>query len=125
MSIWNFLAVGTGGALGAIARYATHRSLTALHGSEAALSTLVVNGLGSLGLGLAAGFLVDRNTPAALFVMVGVLGAFTTFSTFAMDAVTLFRDRGAGAALLYVIFSVSISLIAFICGLAMAKGVSF
>lgn len=122
MTIMNILAVGAGGALGAMARYAVHHYLTLWHGAEAAWSTLAVNVAGSLALGLAAGMLMRRETVLALFLMVGVMGAFTTFSTFAMDAVVLFRAKGLGLAALYMLLSVSLSVMAFLLGLVLSRG---
>lgn len=54
--------------------------------------------------------------------MIGVLGAFTTFSTFAMDVVVLFRDRGLSTAAIYMALSVGLSVTAFIAGLALSRG---
>ncbi|MEM9233343.1 MAG: CrcB family protein [Pseudomonadota bacterium] len=122
MNFTTFLAVGAGGAMGAMARYAVHHGLTAWHGAEAAWSTLGVNVAGSLALGFAAGLLSGREGAFSLFLMIGVLGAFTTFSTFAMDAVVLFKDRGTGMAALYMALSVGLSVAGFLAGLALSRG---
>ncbi|RFB01503.1 CrcB family protein [Parvularcula marina] len=122
MNMASLLAVGAGGAIGAMARYAVHRGLSAWHGAEAAWSTLGVNVAGSLALGLAAGLLSNKDSAVALFIMMGICGAFTTFSTFALDIVVLFRDRGIGIAALYMALSVSLSVMAFLLGLLMSRG---
>jgi CrcB protein len=122
MSALSYFAVAAGGAVGAVMRYAGHRALTAVHGAEAAWSTLAINVAGSFGLGLAAAYFASRQSLVGTLVMIGVLGAFTTFSTFALDAVTLFRERGATAAALYVGLSVVLALAAFIAGHALMRG---
>lgn len=116
MSFITLLAVALGGAIGAVARFVVHRTMTMWHGAEAAWSTLSVNVIGSFCLGLVVAILAGRPGLAASFWMIGVLGAFTTFSTFAMDAVFLFRDRGIMMAVLYVALSVGLSLGAFLLG---------
>lgn len=122
MNWMSFLAVGAGGALGAMARYGVHRGLTAWHGAEAAWSTLAINIAGSFLLGLAAGALAGRPGHLSLFLMVGVMGAFTTFSTFALDAVALFRDRGVFVGGSYIGLSVFLAIIAFVVGVVLTKG---
>lgn len=124
MTLQTLIAVASGGALGALARYGAHRTLTLWHGTDAAWSTLGVNAVGSFGLGLAVASLAGRTGIAATFLTVGLFGAFTTFSTFALDAVTMFRDRGPATAALYIGLSVAISIIALLGGLAAGKGLS-
>ncbi|MBB4659191.1 fluoride efflux transporter CrcB [Parvularcula dongshanensis] len=121
MTIPPFLAVATGGALGALARWWTARAVIALSGSEAALGTFAVNVLGSFGLGLFAAVLLERQSPLALLVLVGFFGAFTTFSTFAMDALRLFEERGLTLAAVYVFGSVALALLVFLAGAALGR----
>ncbi|MEM9420998.1 MAG: CrcB family protein, partial [Pseudomonadota bacterium] len=98
-------SVAIGGAVGAVTRFLVHRGMTLWHGADAAWSTLAVNVSGSFVLGAVAAALMERPSllPGAWApaVTIGLLGAFTTFSTFALDAVTLFKDRGLGVAALY------------------------
>lgn len=96
-SVMNVLLVGAGGALGAMARYGVgglvHRS-PALAGFP--YGTLTVNLLGCLLIGLGAGLADARQafTPEArLFLFVGVLGGFTTFSSFGYETIALLRDH--------------------------------
>lgn len=124
MNIWTVLAVACGGAIGAVLRYTLHRGLTLIHGAESAWSTLLINGAGSFGLGLAASYFLGRYGALPHFVMIGLLGAFTTFSTFALDALVLFRDRGWGTAALYVGLSVFLSLGAAGLGLMAGRGLT-
>ena len=121
MSLPAFLPVAIGGAGGALARWWTTRALTGVGGWDAAWSTALVNVAGAFALGLAASLLAERvadgqQSALALLLMVGFLGAFTTFSTFAMDAVWLLRERGVGLAALYIAASVGVALLAFLGG---------
>lgn len=96
-SLVNVLLVGCGGALGAVARYGVgglvHRN-PALAGFP--FGTLTVNLVGCLLIGLGAGLADARQAigpEARLFLFVGVLGGFTTFSSFGYETVALLRDH--------------------------------
>jgi CrcB protein len=96
-SLLNLVLVGAGGALGAMARYGVgglvHRN-AALAGFP--FGTLAVNLLGCLLIGLGAGLADARQAfspEARLFVFVGVLGGFTTFSSFGYETLALLRDH--------------------------------
>ncbi|MFV0301214.1 MAG: fluoride efflux transporter CrcB [Paracoccus sp. (in: a-proteobacteria)] len=117
-----FLQVALGGAIGATARYATYRML-ALHGPGFPIATVVVNVVGSFAMGLLAALMAHRwNNHYAPLLLTGVLGGFTTFSAFSLDALTLWERGQTGAAAIYVVGSVLLSLIAVIAGLAMGRG---
>ena len=121
MTIGSLLAVASGGALGALARFGAGRAV-ALWGADAYWSTVLVNVAGSFGLGAAAVWLSGRPGAWPLFVMVGFFGAFTTFSTFALDATGLLRDRGLVMAGAYVAGSVGLATAGFVAGGALAGG---
>lgn len=102
MSLQAILLVGTGGALGAVVRYGVGLLLKSASGFPWA--TLSVNIVGSLFMGLVMGWL-GRQTgvsgatePVRLFLAVGLLGGFTTFSAFSMELVTLLEKRDMLAA---------------------------
>lgn len=80
-------------------------------------ATLSVNVAGSFALGLLVAWGATRLSPEVLSALaVGFLGAFTTFSTFTFDAVTLGRDGRAGVAVVYVLASVGLGLLAAAAG---------
>lgn len=117
-----FLQVALGGAIGATARYATYRML-AFHGPGFPVATLVVNVVGSLIMGLLAALMANRiGNDYAPLLLTGVLGGFTTFSAFSLDALTLWERGQAGGAAIYILASVMLSLLAVIAGLALGRG---
>ncbi|MGB0314593.1 MAG: fluoride efflux transporter CrcB [Parvibaculales bacterium] len=109
--------VALGGALGAVGRYLVGLSLKTASGFPWA--TMSVNILGSLLMGLVIGWLSRQNGGSdalRLFVAVGILGGFTTFSTFSMDLFTLLERRDIAATMLYLGGSLLGGLLAFIIG---------
>ena len=114
----SYLLIALGGGAGALARYGTGRVLGAAFGWEA-LATLAINVAGAFALGIAAQLLAARPS-LFLLLATGFLGAFTTFSTFAMDAVGLLQRIGALAAASYVAGSVLLALLAFAGGATLA-----
>lgn len=120
-----FLGAGVGGAL----RHGVNLSCARYCGPEFAWGTAAINVSGSLLMGLAAGYFTLRAgeswaQPARLFATTGVLGGFTTFSAFSLDAVHLWERGAPGAASLYVLGSVIFSLLGLITGLALVRGLS-
>ena len=117
-----FLQVAIGGALGAVARYGVTRAM-AWHGPGFPVATLAVNVAGSFAMGLLAVVLAQRGAmQVAPLLLTGVLGGFTTFSAFSLDALTLWERGQAGGAVLYVAGSVLLSILAVIAGLAAGRG---
>lgn len=119
------LLVGIGGAIGSIARYGSGVLVGRLWPSTFPLGTMLVNITGSLIMGLFIGWLA-RTTPAwqadaRLFFAVGVLGGFTTLSSFSLDTVTLLERGEMGQAALYVLGSVVISIAALFIGLLVMR----
>jgi CrcB protein len=116
--------VMVGGALGSGARYLTGRAAGALLGPHFPFGTLAVNLLGGLLMGVLAGTLarVGGGEPWRLFLGVGVLGGFTTFSSFSLDVVALIERGAAPLALGYILLSVIGSVLAVFAGLMMTRG---
>ena len=113
-------AVAAGGAMGAVFRYGVSLSFGAsLFSITGPLATLMVNIAGSGLMGCIAGAIAAGMVlPEALrgFFVVGLLGALTTFSSFAFDAGQLLQKQGMEMAGAYVIASVVLSLLAFSAG---------
>lgn len=119
------LLVGIGGAMGSVARYGGGLLVGRLWPSTFPLATMLVNIAGSLIMGLFIGWLA-RTTPAwqadaRLFFAVGVLGGFTTLSSFSLDTVVLLERGEVGQAALYVLGSVVISIAALFIGLLIMR----
>lgn len=114
-----YLYVALGGAAGALARFAVGGWVTAWAGASFPWATLLINGSGSLLLGLVIGGFPDLTTanPVRALLAVGFCGAFTTFSTFGYEAVSLLQRGSQGAAFAYVAGSIALSLAAVFAGL--------
>ncbi len=122
MLVW----VAAGGALGAVLRYSTVSWIARYSGTGFPYGTLAVNVLGSLILGaLVEVFALLWNPPAELraMIVVGALGAFTTFSTFSLDTWFLYDKGALSLAALYVVASVVLSVSGFALGLWAARTV--
>ena len=121
-----FAAVGAGGALGAVTRYAVAQLVgSGIFGMAGPLATLIVNIAGSMMMGaLAGGMAAGMVLPEAWrgFVAVGFLGGLTTFSSFALDTGQLASRQGMAMAALYVGLSVCLSLAAFFAAQAVVAG---
>lgn len=120
--IW--AAVAAGGALGAMARHGVSRLSLQLLGPNFPWGTLTANIAGSLIMGFIIVWLSARepNSPALrAFLTVGVLGAFTTFSTFSLDVVTLYKDKTIYVAGAYLLASVILSVSGLLAGLAIGR----
>lgn len=119
-------AVAAGGAFGALGRYLVISWVGRRLGSDFPFGTLTVNVIGSCLLGALFGLSSTVwPLPAAVqaFVMVGLLGAFTTVSTFAMDTAYLAGRRAFAAAAIYVGVSVILSIAGLALGLTLARAV--
>jgi CrcB protein len=120
-----FVLVGLGGAIGAMARYGTGVVVGALWRDPFPLATLLINVVGSLAMGLLIGWLA-RTLPSGqheirLFVAVGILGGYTTFSAFSLDAMTLIERGDLWQAAVYIIGSVILSILALFAGLLLVR----
>jgi len=122
--IQTLLQVAAGGALGASARYATNLATMRLIGPGFPWATVAVNVLGSFLMGVLVVVLAHKGgMRLAPFLMTGVLGGFTTFSAFSLDALTLWERGQAGLAFGYVAGTVIVSLAAIVLGMNAARGV--
>ena len=122
----DLLLVMSGGALGAGARHLFGRGALALFGAGLPWGTLGVNVIGGLLMGMLAGGLARGlvSEPARLLLGVGVLGGFTTFSAFSLDAMMLFERGAVALAAGYVAASVAGALLALAAGLGLVRALA-
>ncbi len=120
------IAIALGGALGAVLRYLSIMTIMTFLNSSFPLGTLLVNVVGSLIMGVLVGGLDSMawfDTRTTLFLITGVLGGFTTFSTFSMDAIKLLDSGQAFMAFTYMAVSLLFTVTACGLGFILAKGV--
>ena len=118
-----FFVIALGGAIGTLLRYIAGGLDYRFSGGIFPISTLVVNVTGSLAIGFLWG-IVDRFTVSPnvrLFVFIGILGGYTTFSTFSLETFNLMRDGEYRIALMNVILSVILSIGAVFLGYFVSK----
>lgn len=118
-----FLAISVGGALGANARYLVASWATTQWGTQFPVATLLINVSGSFVLGVYLTLSTERFTghPAVrLLVATGFLGAYTTFSTFSVEALRLIETGDAAAGMGYMVASVVLSIVAVAIGMIVA-----
>ena len=121
----NLLAVGLGGFLGAIARYTVGGFVNSRFNTRFPWGTLTVNLLGCLLIGAILGWVSTREASSRtteLFLVTGILGSLTTFSTFGHDTVELLRQGALGPAAGNVALNVIVGLTAVALGLATTRG---
>ncbi len=117
------LQVALGGAIGAAARYGVGVALFR-PGGVFPLGVLAANVIGCFVMGLVVVYLGQRAmSHLNPFLMTGILGGFTTFSAFSLEAYTLFERGQTGLAALYVGLSVGLSLLALVAGVYVMRGV--
>ena len=124
-TVMKILSVAVGGSLGAVARYLVNLSPLAGAAGKFPLPTFVINITGSFLIGLmivfADRFEVSENVRMA--VIVGFLGAFTTFSTFELEIFSLIRDREFVTGFLYLFLSLFVGFIGVVAGVELGKRV--
>lgn len=113
----HWLSIAIGGALGAMGRYWVSSYLLPVSAYKFPYATFSANVIGSLLMGILYVLIVERGgmpDQARSLLMVGFLGAFTTFSTFSLDAISLWQNGGQFLALIYIISTVFACLLAII-----------
>lgn len=119
-----YLFVFLGGGLGAALRHGVNLGAARLLGTNFPYGTLTVNVVGSLAMGLLAGWFAFEGAPSQhwrLLLTTGVLGGFTTFSTFSLDTALLYERGEFGLAALYVVASVAAGVGGLFAGLALIR----
>ena len=119
-----FLIVFLGGGIGAALRHGVNLASARLVGTAFPYATLFENVTGSLVMGLLAGYFAFKgDIPQGwrLFLTTGILGGYTTFSAFSLDAALLYERGALGLAALYVLASVALSIGGLFAGLALVR----
>lgn len=120
----NLVAIALGGALGAVLRYLVSTGIYSWLGRGFPYGTLAVNVLGSLAIGFLSELFLQRmlvapETRAA--ILIGLLGAFTTFSTFSLETLSLLEQGSVIKACTNIVLSVLLCLIATWAGLLIGR----
>lgn len=119
-----YLAIALGGAIGALSRYGLMNLVAHLLGHRLPWGTLLVNVSGSLLIGVLYVLISEKmlmSGEARALLIVGFLGAFTTFSTFSLDTVLLIQQGWLVQAIGYMLASVMICVLATWLGMALAR----
>ena len=119
--------VFVGAGLGGLLRHGVNTGCARFCGTAFPWGTLTVNVVGSLLMGMITGWLIFRaeagwSQPLRLFLTTGILGGFTTFSAFSLDAVLLWERGEPALAAGYAVGSVLLSIAALAAGLALVRG---
>jgi CrcB protein len=123
-SVFNYFLVFVGGGLGASLRHTINVSCAKCLGLAFPWGTFIINITGSIVMGLIAGYLTFKGSasqPWRLFLMTGILGGYTTFSTFSLDTALLYERGALGLAAAYVLGSVVLALLGLFAGLALIR----
>ena len=120
----NYLLVFVGGGIGSTLRHIVNVVCPRFLGTNFPYHTFIINISGSTIMGLIAGYLAFRGEASQswrLFLMTGILGGYTTFSAFSLDAALLYERGEVGLAALYVAGSVVLSIAGLFAGLALVR----
>lgn len=125
----NYLVVFVGAGIGGSLRYAVNSVCARYCGPSFPWGTLAVNIAGSFLMGALAGWLAFKagegwSHPLRLFLATGILGGFTTFSAFSLDAVALWERGDLGPAMAYVAASIVLSIGGLAAGLVLARSLT-
>ena len=118
------IAIAVGGALGALSRFWATNLANLLFGTDFPYGILIVNIAGSFAIGIVFILLVERSLLPTFWgagLMVGFLGAFTTFSAFSLQALGLLESGRFLAAAIYIVVSVIICILAAALGMLIAR----
>jgi CrcB protein len=120
----SYLLVFFGGGLGASLRHLVNLTCARTLGTGFPWGTFIINITGSTVMGLIAGYLAfkgEASQPWRLFLMTGILGGYTTFSAYSLDAALLYERGELASAALYVVGSVVLSIAGLFAGLALVR----
>ncbi|MFG1374804.1 fluoride efflux transporter CrcB [Xanthobacter oligotrophicus] len=123
------LVVFLGAGLGGVVRHVVNMTVPKLLGTSFPFATFLINVSGSFIMGLIVGYLAFKdgefwNQTMRLFLTTGILGGYTTFSTFSLDFFLLMERGAYGSALAYVVGSVALAFIAVFVGIAVMRALT-
>ena len=121
-----YVIVFVGAGLGGVLRHVLNNALPKLLGTDYPCATPIINITGSLAMGFLVGWLAFKagggwTQHIRLFIATGVLGGYTTFSTFSLETVLLIERNAFGAALVYVVGSVLFGVLGLWAALALTR----
>lgn len=122
--MYYYLAIAFGGAAGAVSRYWLSTTVERFNSTTFPLGTFFVNILGSFLIGVFFIILAEKLQLAEQWrpiIIIGFLGAMTTFSTFSLDALLLFQQGHYNTAFFYILSSVVLCLFAAFCGMQITR----
>ncbi|UHS56541.1 fluoride efflux transporter CrcB [Agrobacterium vaccinii] len=120
----NIALVAIGGAIGSVARYLVGIWGVKLMGPNFPWGTITVNVVGAFFIGLMVEVVArrfDASSEVRVFIVTGILGGFTTWSSFTLDTVVLFERGDLGLAAVYLLASLVVSFAAIFAGLALGR----
>lgn len=118
------LLIGAGGFLGAISRYLMTQGAMTVFGNKIPYGTMIVNVLGSFIMGMVFVFAMEKtyiSEQMRFFIAVGFLGAFTTYSTFSLESISLLGKGTYGLAAVYIFGNLLLSIGAALAGIIVAR----
>ncbi len=126
IAMQTILAIAAGGAVGAVLRHFSNNSIALLLGTSFPFGILLINIIGSFLMGCAVSAFAygwDLSQHMKIFLTVGLLGGFTTFSAFSLDVINLIEKHAYMSAGIYVFASVVVSVIALVAGMLIVRQV--
>jgi CrcB protein len=120
----DFFLVFLGGGLGSMLRHGVGKTSVALLGSDFPYGTLAINVIGSFAMGVIAGWFTQRGQGSQewrLFLTTGIIGGFTTYSTFSLETALLWERGAIGLSFLYVGGTLLLGFLGIFGGLALVR----
>ena len=122
--VGQLIAIASGGAIGALSRFGLQQWLAPIYSGRFPLAIFITNSIGSLCIGLIYVVIVERGILPEVwraFLMVGLLGAFTTFSAFSLDSLRLIEQGESLIALSNIFANVVVGLISAFIGMSIGR----